>query len=59
MLVSTTSSVIFSAKYNTKTLSGLELSFICGASLSLFSLGPPVKVCTTLKARGPCPLQRG
>jgi hypothetical protein len=27
-------------------LSELELSFICGASVFLFPLGPPVKVCT-------------
>ena len=34
-------------KIQQETLSGLELSFIWGASLFLFPLGPPVKVCTT------------
>jgi len=47
MSVSTASRVIISAKYRRKTLSGLEPSFMCDASLSV-SLGPPVYVCATL-----------
>jgi hypothetical protein len=34
-------------KIQQEMLSGLELLFIWGASLFLFPLGPPVKVCTT------------
>ena len=52
--------MIISAKYRRKMRSGLEPSFMCDASLSFFSMGPPVYVCYTyaaLRARGACPLQ--
>ena len=42
--VSATSSVIISAKNNWKTVSGLELASIPGASLFLIPLVPPVKM---------------
>lgn len=40
--------MIISAKYNRKMPSGLEPSFICGASLSFFSLEHLVEACTTV-----------
>lgn len=53
--------MIISATYDRKTLSGLELSFVCDVSLYLFPPGARYKgvYYPSMMARGLCPLQSG